>query len=95
MHFLLGFITYGVWWLVWLGIALFGGERRELHTVDVTGNVSVQRVDTSLGDRLRRLWGGWEITPLTVLKWIGVAAIGVVVLFVGSAVVVGIIEAIF
>lgn len=47
LHFLIGVFTCGAWWLVWLLLALAGGERRQLITVDEFGNVTVQNVFTS------------------------------------------------
>jgi hypothetical protein len=44
LHFLLGFITFGLWWLVWIMLAIGGGERRELIAVDEFGNASVQKL---------------------------------------------------
>jgi hypothetical protein len=43
LHFLIGIFTCGLWWIVWLILALTGGERRQIITVDEFGNVSVQR----------------------------------------------------
>ena len=44
LHFVVGLVTLGFWWLVWAGIALFGGEKRQIAQVDEFGNVSVQKV---------------------------------------------------
>lgn len=44
LHFLIGFPTFGFWWIVWLGLALFGGEKRQIAQVDEFGNASVQKV---------------------------------------------------
>jgi hypothetical protein len=44
LHFLIGLITLGVWWLVWIVIAITGGEKRQMITVDQFGNVFVQKV---------------------------------------------------
>lgn len=44
LHFFIGFLTFGLWWLVWAGIAIFGGEKRTVAQVDEFGNVSVQRL---------------------------------------------------
>jgi hypothetical protein len=44
LHFLLGFVTFGLWWLVWIMLAIGGGERRELIVVDEFGNASVQKL---------------------------------------------------
>lgn len=42
LHFIIGLLTLGVWWLVWIAIAIFGGEKRSMVTVDEYGNVAVQ-----------------------------------------------------
>lgn len=44
LHFLIGLITLGIWWLVWIVIAITGGEKRQMITVDQFGNVFVQKV---------------------------------------------------
>jgi hypothetical protein len=44
LHFLIGLLTLGVWWLVWIVIAITGGEKRQMITVDQFGNVFVQKV---------------------------------------------------
>lgn len=44
LHFLLGFVTFGLWWLVWIMLAIGGGERRELIVVDESGNVTVRKL---------------------------------------------------
>lgn len=44
LHFLIGIFTLGLWWLVWLVIAITGGEKRQMITVDQFGNVFVQKV---------------------------------------------------
>jgi hypothetical protein len=41
LHFLLGFVTFFLWWiLVWLPLAILGGEKREVLHADPVGNVS-------------------------------------------------------
>ena len=42
LHFLLGFPTFGFWWLVWIFLAITGGEKRKVITVDDYGNVLEQ-----------------------------------------------------
>lgn len=37
LHFLLGFPTLGLWWFVWLGLAIWGGEQRTMLTIDERG----------------------------------------------------------
>ena len=44
LHFLVGLATSAVWWIVWLVVAIAGGEKRHLMTVDSAGNVLVQHV---------------------------------------------------
>ena len=41
---ILGFFTLGVWWLVWLALVIFGGEKRTSVGVDEWGNTNVQRL---------------------------------------------------
>ena len=43
LHFLIGVFTCGLWWIAWLVIAITGGEKRQMITVDEFGNVLVQR----------------------------------------------------
>jgi hypothetical protein len=43
LHFLIGLVTVGAWWIVWLILAISGGEKRQMITVDDFGNVLVQR----------------------------------------------------
>ena len=43
LHFLLGFPTFGVWWLtVWPFLAITGGEKRQMLQIDEYGNVLMQ-----------------------------------------------------
>jgi hypothetical protein len=44
LHLFLTIITLGLWGFVWLGLVLFGGEKREMVTVDEWGNSSVQKL---------------------------------------------------
>jgi hypothetical protein len=44
LHFFVGLFTFGVWWLVWIILAITGGEKREMITVDEFGNVAVQKL---------------------------------------------------
>lgn len=41
LHLLLCFPTVGIWALVWIGLIVFGGERREMLGVDDYGNANV------------------------------------------------------
>lgn len=43
LHFLIGILTVGAWWVVWLLLAILGGEKRYVIAVDDYGNVSTQR----------------------------------------------------
>jgi hypothetical protein len=44
LHLILTLVTLGVWGIVWLLLALFGGEKREVASVDEWGNSSIQRL---------------------------------------------------
>jgi hypothetical protein len=44
LHFLVGIFTLGLWWIVWFFIAIFGGEKRQMVSVDEFGNTFVQKV---------------------------------------------------
>jgi hypothetical protein len=44
LHLILGLLTVGLWWLVWLGIAIFAGEKRMTVSVDEWGNTNLQRL---------------------------------------------------
>jgi len=44
LHFLIGLLTLGIWWVVWLIMAVAGGEKRSLVSVDEFGHVSVQQL---------------------------------------------------
>jgi hypothetical protein len=44
LHFFIGLVTLGIWWLVWIGIALAGGEKRMAVSVDEWGNTNIQRL---------------------------------------------------
>jgi hypothetical protein len=37
-------VTFGLWGIVWLAMAAFGGEKRRMVGVDEYGLVAVQRV---------------------------------------------------
>jgi hypothetical protein len=43
-HFLIGLITVGVWWLVWAGLAIFGGVKRYRVSVDEQGSVHTTKI---------------------------------------------------
>lgn len=44
LQLILTVVTLGLWVFVWIGLALFGGEKRSMVTVDEFGNVSVQKI---------------------------------------------------
>ncbi len=44
LHFLIGVFTVGLWWIVWLILAITGGEKRKMVSVDESGQVVVQDV---------------------------------------------------
>ena len=44
LHFIIGIVTVGLWWIVWIILVATGGEKREMITVDEFGNVLMQRV---------------------------------------------------
>jgi hypothetical protein len=44
LHVLITVFTLGLWLPVWLILALTGGEKREMITVDEWGNVAVQKL---------------------------------------------------
>lgn len=43
LHLILTLITLGLWLLVWIPLAVFGGEKRAVLTVDADGRVATQR----------------------------------------------------
>lgn len=43
LHFFVGLFTFGFWWIVWIFMAIFGGEKRKMVQVDDFGNVMVQK----------------------------------------------------
>lgn len=44
LHLILTLITAGFWLLIWIPVAIFGGERRKMLVVDEFGNVQMQKV---------------------------------------------------
>ncbi len=44
LHLILGFVTFGLWWLVWGALVIFGGEKRMSVNVDEWGNTNVQKL---------------------------------------------------
>lgn len=44
LHFIIGVFTLSLWWFcVWLPLALFGGEKRKVVTVDTYGNIQTAK----------------------------------------------------
>jgi hypothetical protein len=43
LHFFVGLFTVGLWWVVWIFLAITGGERRAMIQVDEYGNVLRQK----------------------------------------------------
>lgn len=44
LHLLLSLITIGIWLLVWICLAIFGGEKRVILIVDEFGNTRQEQV---------------------------------------------------
>jgi hypothetical protein len=44
LHLILTLVTFLAWGIIWIALAIFGGEKRAMITVDEYGNVAVQRV---------------------------------------------------
>jgi hypothetical protein len=44
LHLILSLLTAGLWLIVWVLLAAFGGEERVLFTVDEYGNVHAQEL---------------------------------------------------
>lgn len=44
LHLLLTIVTAGLWLLVWIPLAILGGEKRELVQVDDYGNLTKRKV---------------------------------------------------
>jgi amino acid transporter len=40
LHFLIGFLTCGAWWIVWAILSMAGGEQRVMVTVGADGALS-------------------------------------------------------
>ena len=43
MHLVLTLVTLGLWAVVWLAVSIFGGEKRQVVTVDDNGQILVER----------------------------------------------------
>ncbi len=46
LHFFIGLFTCGFWWIVWLFIALLGGESRYVIQTDESGNIQIETIET-------------------------------------------------
>ena len=44
LHLILALVTAGFWVIIWLALVVFGGEKREIVSVDEFGNVIVSKV---------------------------------------------------
>ena len=44
IHGVVTVFTLGLWAFVWVPLAIWGGEKRSVATVDEYGNVTVQRI---------------------------------------------------
>jgi hypothetical protein len=44
LHLILTLVTLLTWGVVWIALAIFGGEKRSMVTVDEYGNAAVQKV---------------------------------------------------
>jgi hypothetical protein len=44
LHLIITLVTLFTWGFVWIGLAIFGGEKRSMITVDEYGNAAVQKV---------------------------------------------------
>lgn len=43
LHLILTIVTLGLWGIVWIAIAIFGGEKRGVITIDDYGNTNIER----------------------------------------------------
>jgi len=44
LHLIITLLTVGLWAPVWIALAIFGGDKRSMLTVDEYGNAAVQKV---------------------------------------------------
>ena len=44
LHLIVTLVTIGIWGIVWIALALTGGEKREMVLVDEWGNPSIQKL---------------------------------------------------
>jgi hypothetical protein len=43
LHLILTLVTLGLWAIVWIAVAMFGGEKRGVIGIDEYGNTNIQR----------------------------------------------------
>lgn len=43
LHLILTLVTLGLWAIVWIALAIFGGEKRGVIEIDEYGNTNIQR----------------------------------------------------
>jgi hypothetical protein len=43
LHLILTLVTLGLWAIVWIGVTIAGGEKRQVVSVDEYGNTNFQR----------------------------------------------------
>lgn len=43
LHLILTLITLGLWGIIWIAVAVLGGEKRGVIDVDEYGNTNIQR----------------------------------------------------
>ena len=53
LHLLLTLVTLGIWLLVWISLAIFGGEKRIILVVDEFGNTRQEQVGGASGIQLK------------------------------------------
>jgi hypothetical protein len=42
LHLILTLVTFGLWGIVWIALAIFGGEKRRVIDIDDYGNTNIQ-----------------------------------------------------
>jgi hypothetical protein len=52
LHLILTIVTFGFWSLVWIGLGVFGGEKRGVVAIDEYGHTNIQGPGTARGSRL-------------------------------------------
>jgi hypothetical protein len=43
LHLILTLVTLGLWALIWIGVAILGGEKRMVIDIDEYGNTNIQK----------------------------------------------------